>query len=66
MPRLSVNYDDPRTVVIGLGDLIPPRQIAVAWHTERVASEAAQALILIAAEFGACLEQRLDARKPAA
>jgi DNA-binding transcriptional LysR family regulator len=66
MPRLSVNYDDPRTAVIGLGDLIPPRQIAVAWHTERVTSEAAEALIRIAAEFGACLEQRLDARKPAA
>jgi DNA-binding transcriptional LysR family regulator len=66
MPRLSVNYDDRRTTVIELGDLIPARQIAVAWHSERATSEAAQALIRIAAEFGACLEARLDARQPAA
>ena len=32
MPRLAVNYDDERTVAIDLGDLIPPRQIAVTWH----------------------------------
>jgi len=66
MPRLSVNYDDQRTVVLELGDVIPPRQIAVAWHSDRTTSEAAKALIRIAAEFGECLEARLDARKPAA
>jgi molybdate transport repressor ModE-like protein len=66
MPRLSVNYDDPRTVVFELGDLVPPRQIAVAWHRERVTTEAAKALMAIAADYGACLESRLDARKPAA
>jgi DNA-binding transcriptional LysR family regulator len=66
MPRLSVNYDDPRTVVIELGDLIPPRQIAVAWHSELTTSEAAKSLMTIAAEYGACLAARLAERKPAA
>ena len=66
MPRLSVNYDDRRTVVVELGDLIPARQIALAWHSERSTSEAAKALIHIAAEHGQCLGARLDARQPAA
>jgi DNA-binding transcriptional LysR family regulator len=66
MPRLAVNYEDRRTVVIDLGDLIPPRQIAVAWHSERTASEAAQALMSIASEYGACLEARLTERRSAA
>ena len=35
MPRLAVNFDDERTVAIELGELVPPRRIAVAWHCER-------------------------------
>jgi hypothetical protein len=38
----------------------------VARHSERSTSEAAKALIRIAAEFGEGLGARLDARKPAA
>ena len=51
MPRLAVNFDDARTVVIELGDLVPPRQIAVAWHSERTVSEAAKALMKLAVEI---------------
>lgn len=51
MPRLSVNFDDPRTVVIGLGDLVAPRQIAAAWHSERTVSEAAKVLMELAIEI---------------
>jgi DNA-binding transcriptional LysR family regulator len=69
MPRLAVNYDDERTVAIDLGDLIPPRQIAVTWHSERATREAAKALMAIARECGAkldaCWRERAD-RKPAA
>ncbi len=69
MPRLAVNYDDERTVTIDLGDLVPPRQIAIAWHAERTPSEAGNALLLIASESGSELEsvwrERAD-RKPAA
>jgi molybdate transport repressor ModE-like protein len=57
MPRLAVNFDDERTVAIELGDLVPPRQIAVAWHGDRAPSEAAKALIALAVEVSAGLEE---------
>jgi DNA-binding transcriptional LysR family regulator len=57
MPRLAVNLEDERTVVIRLGELVPPRKIAVAWHSDRVPSEAARALTAIAVEAGAGLEE---------
>lgn len=57
MPRLAVNFEDTRTVAIELGDLVPPRQIAVAWHGDRAPSEAAKALIAIAVEVSAALEE---------
>jgi DNA-binding transcriptional LysR family regulator len=56
MPRLAVNFEDDRTVVIELGDLVPPRRIATAWHTERTPSEAAKALTTIAIEVGSNLD----------
>jgi DNA-binding transcriptional LysR family regulator len=56
MPRLAVNVDDERTVLIELGDLVPPRRIATAWHTERTPSEAAKALTTIAVELGSTLD----------
>ena len=40
MPRLAVNPHDERTTTIELGDLLPPREVAVAWHSERTMSEA--------------------------
>jgi molybdate transport repressor ModE-like protein len=57
MPRLAVNFDDERTVAIELGDLVSPRQIAVAWHGDRAPSEAAKALIALAVEVSAGLEE---------
>jgi hypothetical protein len=56
MPRLAVNFEDERTVVIELGDIVPPRRIATAWHAERTPSEAAQALTTIAADVGSSLD----------
>ena len=52
MPRLAVNYEDEHTAVIELGDLVPPRQIAIAWHSERTPTDSARALISIAVEAG--------------
>lgn len=69
MPRLAVNFGDEHTVAIELGDLVPPRQIAVAWHAERPPSEAARALLAIASESGAQYEsawREREDRKPAA
>ena len=57
MPKLAVNFEDERTVVIELGELVPPRRIAAAWHSERTPSEAAKALTAIAVEVGATLDE---------
>ena len=56
MPRLAVNFDDDRTVVIELGELVPPREIAAAWQSERPPSEAARALTAISVEIGGRLQ----------
>jgi DNA-binding transcriptional LysR family regulator len=55
MPRLAVNFEDEHTVVLELGDLVPPRQIGIAWHAERTPSDSARALISIATELGDAL-----------
>jgi hypothetical protein len=41
--------------VLELGDLVPPRQIGIAWHAERTPSDSARALISIATELGDAL-----------
>ncbi|CAN5123302.1 hypothetical protein BH09ACT13_BH09ACT13_16410 [soil metagenome] len=56
MPRLAFNPHDERTSTVGLGDLVPPREIAVAWHSDRTASESFEAFVSIAREVGAGLE----------
>lgn len=56
MPRLAVNPHDERTAIIELGSLIPPREIAVAWHCDRARSEALEAFLSLAAEIGPQIE----------
>jgi hypothetical protein len=38
--------------------LIPPREVAVVWHDERLASEAAKRFVDLAGEIGFRLEAR--------
>ena len=45
LPRLCVNTSDERTTIVELGDLVPPREIAVAWHGDRDVSEAIEAFV---------------------
>jgi DNA-binding transcriptional LysR family regulator len=52
MPRLAVNDQEERTAIVGLGDLIPPRQIAIVAHAERVRSDPIEAFVAISAEVG--------------
>ncbi len=52
MPRLAVNSHDDRTTTIELGVLLPPREVAVAWHAERTASDAFMTFVSLAAEVG--------------
>jgi DNA-binding transcriptional LysR family regulator len=68
MPRLAVNRRDARTVIVELGGLIPPREIALAWHGDRSWSDLLETFVLLAVELGARLEEEMDdsrARRPA-
>jgi DNA-binding transcriptional LysR family regulator len=57
MPRLAVNPHDERTAIIELGSLIPPREVAVAWHCDRARSEVLEAFLFLATEIGSQLEE---------
>jgi DNA-binding transcriptional LysR family regulator len=52
MPRLAVNDQEERTAIVGLGELIPPRQTAVVAHAERVRSDPIEAFVAISADVG--------------
>ncbi len=68
VPRLAVDTDDPRTTVIDVGSIVPPREIAVIWHRDRAASEAVTAFVALADELGSKLEkspETLDSRRSA-
>jgi DNA-binding transcriptional LysR family regulator len=65
MPRLAVNPQDERTAIIELGDLIPPREVAVVWHDERPASEASKRFVDLAGEIGSRLEARASVERAA-
>lgn len=53
LPRLAVNPLDERIAIVELGELLSPRQIAIAWHSEREPSDALEAFVAIAVEIGA-------------
>jgi molybdate transport repressor ModE-like protein len=45
MPRLTVDETDPAIEVVDLGDRVPPRLIAIAWHRDRRRTRAAEAFV---------------------
>ena len=45
VPSLTMDATDPRTVLIELGDTIPPRLLGIVWHRDRYQSEAASAFV---------------------
>lgn len=55
LPRLCVNPADERTAIVELGDLVPAREIAVAWHRDRSSSEALATFVELSIEVGARL-----------
>ena len=61
VPRLTVDTDDPSTVVLDLGAKVPPRVIALAWHRDRYRAPTARAFVETAQAVCADLE-----REPAA
>jgi DNA-binding transcriptional LysR family regulator len=57
MPRLAVNPHDERTAIVEIGDLIPAREVVLAWHSDRSTSEAFSAFVSLAEEIGSGLER---------
>jgi DNA-binding transcriptional LysR family regulator len=55
LPRLAVDLHDARISVVGVGSLVPPRHIAVAWHADRTDNEAIERFVALAADVGASL-----------
>ena len=45
VPRLSVDENDPRTVILDVDPRIPPRTIALAWHRDRYRTPASRAFV---------------------
>jgi len=45
VPRLTINEADGEVAVIDLGDRVPPRQIGIAWHRDRLRTHASDAFV---------------------
>ena len=48
MPRLAVTAADPSVAVLDLGEILPPRLIALAWNADRQLGPAASAFVELA------------------
>lgn len=57
MPRLAVNDADERIASVELGELIPPRRIAIVWHADRMPHASLDAFVALAARVGSQLER---------
>jgi len=55
LPRLCVNPRDERTKIVELPGVFPPREIVVAWHSDRDQSEGLASFVALAADIGAGL-----------
>jgi len=56
LPELAVDPDNPRTVVIDLGDTLPPRIVGIAWNRDRHPSAVVRAFVEVAKYYGAELQ----------
>jgi molybdate transport repressor ModE-like protein len=66
MSRLAVNAADDRIATVELGQLIPPRRVAIAWHSDRTPHPSLDAFVTLAARVGSQLERlrAVDANTP--
>jgi DNA-binding transcriptional LysR family regulator len=64
MPLLAVNTHDPRTDVIDLEDLIPPREIAIAWHTDRGMTAPVEEFADLVVEIGSAIHGGIRRIRP--
>jgi DNA-binding transcriptional LysR family regulator len=58
MPRLAVDTHDERVTVVEGDELVPPRQIAIAWHTDRPRNDAVETFRALAVEVGSSLDEQ--------
>ena len=65
MPRLAVNTADDGIGVVELGELIPPRRIAIAWHADRTPHPSLDVFVTLAARVGSQLEHLRAVEAPA-
>jgi DNA-binding transcriptional LysR family regulator len=63
MTCLTIDTDDPRTMVADVGAELAPRRIALAWHRDRCARAAPQAFIRSATEVARRLQRDIDSMK---
>ena len=60
IPKLAVDPNDERVVLVELGPKVPPRDIAIVWHRDRYRLPAAEAFVELAQEVCAELEQSAE------
>jgi DNA-binding transcriptional LysR family regulator len=57
VPRLTVDEHNSGIAVLELGDRVPPRLIGIAWHRDRLRTQAAEAFVEAARELCSRLER---------
>jgi DNA-binding transcriptional LysR family regulator len=60
IPKLAVDKNDERVVMLELGPKVPPRDIAIVWHRDRYRMPAAEAFVELAQEVCAELERSAE------
>jgi DNA-binding transcriptional LysR family regulator len=60
IPKLAVDPNDERVVVLELGPRVPPRVIGIAWHRDRYRLPAAEAFVELAQELCVELERSTE------
>jgi DNA-binding transcriptional LysR family regulator len=60
MPFLTIDADDPRTVLVDVREQLPPRRVGIAWHRDRHRSAASHAFVDTAARVAATLEAEIS------
>jgi DNA-binding transcriptional LysR family regulator len=61
MPRLAVDAGDPSIAVVELGEILPPRLIALAWNSDRQLGPAASEFVELARAVCGSAARGLDA-----
>jgi DNA-binding transcriptional LysR family regulator len=64
LPRLALDVQDETTAVVELEGIIPPRQLAIAWHRDRKRSTALESFVSLVAKVASELDARGERVRP--